>query len=153
MVNNINITLLKKLDEPTQIIDDLKDSKFQNIIGYENGKVHQQKDLKKNSISLSKIVKSWKNWEISNFEFLMWLNIFGNRSYNDISQYPIFPWILINYDDPLKVEQKEEKEIIENDFRKSLSKASNLLNSLININNDQKTQSGNDNEQEQKMIQ
>ena len=144
--------ILKKLDEPIQIIDDLKDSKFQNVIGYENGKVQLQKDFKKNSISLSKIVKSWKNWEISNFEFLMWLNIFGNRSYNDISQYPIFPWILINYDDPLKVEQKEEKEIIEYDFKKSLSKASNLLNSLINLNNDQKVQSGKDNEQQQKMI-
>jgi hypothetical protein len=31
----------------------------------------------------------------------MWLNIFGNRSYNDISQYPVFPWILSNYEDPL----------------------------------------------------
>ena len=38
----------------------------------------------------------------------MWLNIFGNRSYNDISQYPIFPWILSNYEDPLKIEQKRK---------------------------------------------
>jgi len=22
----------------------------------------------------------------------------GNRSYNDLSQYPIFPWIIHNYD-------------------------------------------------------
>ena len=28
---------------------------------------------------------------------LMWLNLLGNRSYNDISQYPIFPWIIKNY--------------------------------------------------------
>ena len=51
----------------------------------------------------------WKSWEISNFELLMWLNIFGNRSYNDLSQYPVFPWILSNYEDPLQVEQKVEK--------------------------------------------
>ena len=38
---------------------------------------------------------------MTNFELLMWLNIFGNRSYNDISQYPVFPWILKNYEDSL----------------------------------------------------
>jgi len=103
--------ILKKLDEPISIIDDLKESKSQNIIGYENGIIQKQKGIKIKSINLSKIIKSWKNWEISNFEFLMWLNIFGNRSYNDISQYPVFPWILANYEDPLKVEQQE---IIEN---------------------------------------
>ena len=39
----------------------------------------------------------------------MWLNIYGNRSYNDISQYPVFPWILSNYEDPLQIEQKVER--------------------------------------------
>ena len=27
----------------------------------------------------------------------MWLNIFSNRSYRDITQYPVFPWILQDY--------------------------------------------------------
>lgn len=56
----------------------------------------------------------WKNWEISNFEMLMWLNIFGNRSYNDISQYPVFPWILSNYEDPLQTEKNynDNQEIV-----------------------------------------
>ena len=98
--------ILKKLDEPLPIIDDLKDSKNQNIIGYENGTISKNKGLKIKSFNLSKLVKSWKNWEISNFDFLMWLNILGNRSYNDMSQYPIFPWTLINYEDPLQVEQE-----------------------------------------------
>ena len=30
-------------------------------------------------------------------ELLMWLNILGGRSYNDISQYPVFPWIISDY--------------------------------------------------------
>ena len=119
--------ILKKLDEPVQIIDDLKESKSQNIIGYENGIVHKQKGLKIKSINLSKIVKSWKNWEISNFNFLMWLNIFGNRSYNDISQYPVFPWILANYEDPLQVEQIE---IVECETKRTVSLS--LLNTLSN---------------------
>jgi hypothetical protein len=37
------------------------------------------------------------NWKISNFEFLMWLNLISNRSYADLTQYPIFPWIIKNY--------------------------------------------------------
>ncbi len=28
----------------------------------------------------------------------MWLNIFSNRSYRDITQYPVFPWFLQFYD-------------------------------------------------------
>ena len=123
--------ILKKLDEPIPIIDDLKESKSQNIIGYENGIVQKQKGLKLKSINLSKIVKSWKNWEISNFEFLMWLNIFGNRSYNDISQYPVFPWILINYEDPLQVEQQE---IIENATSRTISMALPMMENPLNFN-------------------
>jgi len=57
---------------------------------------------------LSKKIESWKNWEINNFELLMWLNIYGNRSYNDISQYPVFPWILSNYEDPLKKDKEND---------------------------------------------
>ena len=119
--------ILKKLDEPVQIIDDLKESKSQNIVGYENGIIQKQKGLKIKSITLSKIIKSWRNWEISNFDFLMWLNILGNRSYNDISQYPVFPWILANYEDPLQVEQIE---IVECETKRTMSLA--LINNLSN---------------------
>ena len=96
--------ILKKLGDYVQIVDDLKEtnSSKENIVGYENGIIQKNK---KDKIKLSKKLKSWKNWEITNFEMLMWLNIFGNRSYNDISQYPVFPWILSNYKDPLQVEQ------------------------------------------------
>ena len=27
----------------------------------------------------------------------MWLNIYSGRSFNDLNQYPVFPWILTNY--------------------------------------------------------
>jgi hypothetical protein len=39
----------------------------------------------------------WKKRQISNFEYLMKLNIIAGRSYNDITQYPVYPWILSNY--------------------------------------------------------
>ena len=68
----------------------------------------------------------------------MWLNIFGNRSYNDISQYPVFPWILSSYEDPLKsnkiiqrnqseekndyeVEQENDENVVMDYFYRDLS--------------------------------
>ena len=35
--------------------------------------------------------------EISNFDYLMMLNTIAGRTYNDLNQYPIFPWILKDY--------------------------------------------------------
>lgn len=39
----------------------------------------------------------WKKGLLSNFEYLMLLNQFSGRTYCDLSQYPVFPWILANY--------------------------------------------------------
>jgi len=48
--------------------------------------------------SIDKIRKKWEKRKISNFEYLFTLNTFAGRSYNDLTQYPIFPWILSNYE-------------------------------------------------------
>jgi hypothetical protein len=42
--------------------------------------------------------EKWQRREISNFDYLMFLNTIAGRSYNDLNQYPIFPWILSNYE-------------------------------------------------------
>ncbi|WVZ78912.1 hypothetical protein U9M48_026555 [Paspalum notatum var. saurae] len=39
----------------------------------------------------------WKRREMSNFEYLVILNTLAGRSYNDLTQYPIFPWVLADY--------------------------------------------------------
>lgn len=41
--------------------------------------------------------QKWCNHEMTNFEYLMKLNTIAGRTYNDLSQYPIFPWILKDY--------------------------------------------------------
>ena len=45
-----------------------------------------------------KITERWVNWEISNYEYLMYLNIYANRTFNDLSHYPVFPWLHLNQD-------------------------------------------------------
>ncbi|GCB70946.1 hypothetical protein scyTo_0001416 [Scyliorhinus torazame] len=42
--------------------------------------------------------QKWQKGEMSNFEYLMHLNTLAGRTYNDLMQYPVFPWILADYD-------------------------------------------------------
>ncbi|XP_063762464.1 neurobeachin [Eleginops maclovinus] len=46
----------------------------------------------------SNMTQRWQRREISNFEYLMFLNTIAGRTYNDLNQYPVFPWVLTNYD-------------------------------------------------------
>jgi hypothetical protein len=46
----------------------------------------------------SNMMQKWQRREISNFDYLMYLNTVAGRSYNDLNQYPVFPWVLVNYD-------------------------------------------------------
>jgi hypothetical protein len=50
----------------------------------------------KKELKERKITEKWMNWQISNFEYLMLVNIYANRSYNDLSHYPVFPWLHLN---------------------------------------------------------
>ena len=57
------------------------------------------------------LTEKWNKNEISTFTFLNLLNIFANRSLRDMTQYPVFPWILKEYKnsiDDLKPEKVPE---------------------------------------------
>ena len=117
--------ILKKLKYYNKIIVDLKDPKdsFENVVGYQHNNINidiRKSFFKKKVVCLSEKIESWKKWKISNFEFLMWLNIYSNRSYNDISQYPVFPWLLTNFEDPL---QKKNEQNDVNSNNKNIDQA------------------------------
>lgn len=48
--------------------------------------------------NLAATTKAWQHRQLSNFDYLMALNTFAGRSFNDLTQYPVFPWVLTNYD-------------------------------------------------------
>uniref|UniRef100_A0A8C1UJ32 Neurobeachin-like protein 2 n=1 Tax=Cyprinus carpio TaxID=7962 RepID=A0A8C1UJ32_CYPCA len=48
-------------------------------------------------LKASNLTHRWVCREISNFEYLMQLNTIAGRTYNDLSQYPVFPWVLCDY--------------------------------------------------------
>ncbi|KAI7889530.1 uncharacterized protein EV154DRAFT_423692 [Mucor mucedo] len=47
--------------------------------------------------TLHDLTQRWERKEITNFQYLMYLNAIAGRSYNDLTQYPVFPWILADY--------------------------------------------------------
>lgn len=53
------------------------------------------------SLSMKRIrqaaTKRWQRGQLSNFEYLIHLNTLAGRSFNDLTQYPVFPWILADY--------------------------------------------------------
>ena len=44
-----------------------------------------------------KFTENWVAGRISNFEYLMQLNSFAGRTYNDLEQYFVMPWVLRDY--------------------------------------------------------
>ena len=44
-------------------------------------------------------IKKWENNELSTYQYLLYINKYSGRSYNDLNQYPIFPWIFLSSKD------------------------------------------------------
>jgi hypothetical protein len=68
-------------------------------------------DTKRFNALIGKLVEDWANWKLSNFDFLLQMNIMAGRSFLDLTQYPVFPWVIKDY------------------------KTENLVLSLVNYNN------------------
>ncbi len=76
-----NLIRIKKI-EP-------RDSKLRTILRcYNPSKIEERMFL----------TEKWKNRKISSFDYLMALNIYAGRSSHDLNQYPVFPWILSQYE-------------------------------------------------------
>ena len=86
--------------------------------------------IRKNSEYFKKeeFSKKWKEEKITTFDYLLLLNKFSSRTYNDPNQYPIMPWIFLqqgidfirDFDLPISVQDQEKQD----DF---LSKTENYL--------------------------
>ena len=79
-------------------------SKFEEKIGFinKNNALYNYNNYNilfntKKYSSIKFLYLKWVKWEVSTFTLLNAMNIYANRSYNDINQYPIFPWIITDY--------------------------------------------------------
>lgn len=50
-----------------------------------------------NSGPANTATKRWQRGEMSNFQYLMLINTMAGRTFNDLTQYPVFPWVLADY--------------------------------------------------------
>uniref|UniRef100_A0A8C9V1S1 LPS-responsive vesicle trafficking, beach and anchor containing n=1 Tax=Scleropages formosus TaxID=113540 RepID=A0A8C9V1S1_SCLFO len=69
----------------------------------------------------SNMTERWQRRDISNFEYLMFLNTISGRTYCDLSQYPVFPWVISNY-------ESEELDLTSPSNFRDLSKPVGVLN-------------------------
>ncbi|CAL8289347.1 unnamed protein product [Lota lota] len=72
-------------------------------------------------LKASGLTQKWVNREISNFDYLIQLNTIAGRTYNNLAQYPVFPWILSDY-------TSEELDLSDPRVYRDLSKPVAVLN-------------------------
>ncbi|KAK8877963.1 hypothetical protein M9Y10_004726 [Tritrichomonas musculus] len=68
-----------------------------------------------------KLRKRWAEGEMSNYEYLWWLNALSGRSIHDISQYPVYPWVIKDY-------RSRTLDLSNKDIYRDLSKPIGALN-------------------------
>ena len=113
-----------KIEKANKFIDNIKYIKELNKLNFlivENPIEHLEKE---------KIKLKWYEREIDTFQFLLYVNKYGGRSYNDLNQYPIIPWIVLKffpkndiyhykYRDlifPISIQNENQKEVAKNKF-------------------------------------
>ena len=90
---------------------------FLNCSEYENFlKIIKNSSTIKNLIrkkdflkSEKKITNEWKKGHINNYEYILLLNKYSSRTYNDTMQYPVFPWLLKNYENLQAINENKNK--------------------------------------------
>ena len=90
LVNGRSILLDFSPLNSSTVLSQFRNLRCDNLKTFENSTPHK-------AFENSGLIEKWKNREISNFEYLMALNIYAGRSFKDSNLYPIFPWILTNY--------------------------------------------------------
>lgn len=60
---------------------------------------HKMINLQRTNLtaSLNRVTQLWREGRMTNFDLLTSLNKLAGRSFNDLMQYPVFPFILANY--------------------------------------------------------
>ncbi|OHS99452.1 hypothetical protein TRFO_08389 [Tritrichomonas foetus] len=61
------------------------------------GSIYQKKKDLQEIINKMALIERWQRREISNYEYIYYLNFFAERSFNDISKYPVFPLIVSDH--------------------------------------------------------
>ncbi|KAG5342883.1 FAN protein, partial [Acromyrmex heyeri] len=58
--------------------------------------------LKQSAVSLETVPQNqmtmrWQNGSLSNYDYILYVNSLADRTFHDLTQYPVFPWIIQDY--------------------------------------------------------
>lgn len=95
--NNGTLIAFEHENERDEVLDALLNTSLPNSIFNFGAGITPNYDKFIKSLR-SKIISQWVQGKMTNFDFLMHLNSFAGRSYNDLTQYPVFPWVIADYE-------------------------------------------------------
>lgn len=97
-----------------------RDMIYDKILSYDlPNHIDYEKEVAGTLIRMS-ITEKWQKGILSNLEYLMHLNTLAGRSFNDLTQYPVFPFVLSEY-------EKEEIDLEDDQNYRDLSKPMGAL--------------------------
>ncbi|KAL6433650.1 hypothetical protein ACFW04_005736 [Cataglyphis niger] len=82
------------------------DSKFEHLFlsfqNQDNRDDLYESLLKQSMVSLETVPQNqmtmrWQNGYISNYDYILYVNSLADRTFHDLTQYPVFPWIIQDY--------------------------------------------------------
>ncbi len=91
--NAVNIFLYTK--DSSMIFDFENQQETDIILEYFRSKAPR---IDKNFNDIKYHTNMWVDGLITNFDYIMYLNTMASRSFLDLSQYPIMPWVISNYE-------------------------------------------------------
>lgn len=61
----------------------------------------EQKDLSLEEERQEDMTLRWQSGACSNYDYLLYLNSLADRSFSDLTQYPVMPWVIQDYTSPV----------------------------------------------------
>ena len=93
--------------------------------------IHKKDYLSKNKL----VIEAWEKNIISNYEFLLLINKYSARSFNEPNQYYVFPWILTKFKNLVYINNNENKLYLEQrKISSNANKSDLILNEFETIN-------------------
>lgn len=96
-------------------------TKVYSLVGANSNSNSNNNNNNTSNLDIDLVTKLWANHSISNFEYLMYVNSLASRSFNDISAYPVMPWLIADY-------KADSTEFDNPDFFRDLAKPIGAIN-------------------------
>ena len=85
-----NFFRINEIEKVYNYLEEINTNLFKNKLKKFSFTINNNKEQVKN------VLESFHKGKISNYDYLLYLNKYSTRTYNDLSQYPIFPWLIFD---------------------------------------------------------